>query len=294
VVTKSIPPIAIELSGGIGNQLFQFCAAVYVSRETGREFKFDTLNLTLSRLPGVQRRRLSIGELLEQHEIHSIAQASYLRLSTRKSRVLWEEGPLDDPLERVSETTLRVFGYFQRLEIVERTYEDLVKRMLRSNVTNILQRNRLEARIAVHVRRGDYLTAKARSYHGLIERDYFMDAIQFASSKTGIRSVLLVSDDPKAASELLLRPLQSDGFLVLPHRQASEWIDLAALANSAAVVMSNSSFSWWGAYFGFKQHRALVVAPIPWLATCSGFEAVLLAEEWHKIRRNSGSRSIEE
>jgi len=286
------PPITIELTGGLGNQLFQLSAAVVISQRTSRQFKLDTLNLTLSALPGVQRRRLHIGDLLKSDEVLSARKSLYQRFVAPRSMYLCEKGPVDDLIARISDSTLRLFGYFQRFQVAEGAYQDVIARLKLSSLANVILRSNSEARIAIHMRRGDYLNVKTQNYHGLIDQAYFMDAVRYISSVTGISSVIVVSDSPLEASKLLLGPLTSEGFSVIPYSQQSEWNDLGVLANSAAIVMSNSSFSWWGAYFAYKQHNAFVVAPNPWFASNNGVESILLAKEWHQIQSNLGRKSL--
>ncbi|MDA0237455.1 MAG: alpha-1,2-fucosyltransferase [Proteobacteria bacterium] len=286
-------PITVELSGGTGNQLFQLCAAVIVSKRTDREFRLDPLNLHLSMLPGSQRRRLSIGELLATHELHSAATALFLRLSNLKFGYLPEEGPSDDPISRVSTSTRRMSGYFQRFGLVEEASPEIFGRIKSSTVANTILGTKPEQYIGVHVRCGDYLKPRAQLVHGLTGQDYFMDAIRHASSITGLHDVQIISDDLAAAYSLLAKPLAEEGLTLTPAGQGSEWRDLGVLANSSAVVMSNSSFSWWGAYFAFKQHGALVVAPVPWYANGINVESILFSSDWHLINRYPESRSYE-
>lgn len=288
---NSLAPITVELSGGVGNQLFQLCAALIVSQRTGREFRLDTLNLALSMLPGFQRRRLLIGELLAPHELHSVTTACRIRLSNQKRGYLIEEGPLDDPISRVSTSTRRMFGYFQRFGVAEEASFGIFDRLKSTTIANTILGGKPEKHIVVHVRRGDYLKPRVQSIQGLTGQDYFINAVRHASSVTGLHDVQIISDDPTEAHSLLAKPLSESGFRLMPAGQGSEWRDLGVLANSSAVVMSNSSFSWWGAYFAFKKHGALVVAPVPWYSKSNNVESILFSRDWHLISRHSNSRS---
>lgn len=288
---NSLAPITVELSGGIGNQLFQLCAAVIVSQRTGREFRLDTLNLALSMLPGFTRRRLLIEELLAPHELHSAATAWFIRLSKHKRGYLCEEGPLDDPISRVSTSTRRMFGYFQRFGVAEEANSEIFGRLKSSTIAHTILSSKPKKYIVVHVRCGDYLKPRVQSMQGMTGQDYFIDAIRHASSVTGLHDVRIISDDPAAACSLLAEPLSRKGFTLMPAGQGSEWRDLGVLANGSAVVMSNSTFSWWGAYFAFKQHGALVVAPVPWYSKSNNVESILFSRDWHSMNRHSDGRS---
>ena len=63
------------------------------------------------------------------------------------------------------------------------------------------------------------------------------------------------------------------------------WDDLTILAGSDAVVMSNSSFSWWGAYLAWRNHGARVVTPAPWFANPSTPAPKLIPDAWTVLPR---------
>lgn len=94
---------------------------------------------------------------------------------------------------------------------------------------------------AVHVRRGDY--AEEWRGHGMLERDWYL-------AHWPADPVLVFSDDPEWCEENL------------PGRVChfDEIDDLALMSRCRELLISNSSFAWWGAWISGNP----VTYPDPW------------------------------
>jgi hypothetical protein len=110
--------------------------------------------------------------------------------------------------------------------------------------------------IAVHVRRGDYVIQPQK--HGILTIAYYEKAVAAARERMGdpAAPLYVFSDDiPWCRAQ----PLFSGATFVV------EPVDYAALhimSQFHAIVMSNSTFSWWAAYMG--QQSKTVIAPGRW------------------------------
>lgn len=112
----------------------------------------------------------------------------------------------------------------------------------------------------VHVRRADYLEIDGWA----LPASYFAEALAAAGAWTDAGPVIVVSDDLDAARAELghLRGLRFEA--------NSAMVDLLLLMNADKVILSNSSFSWWGAWLN-RRPGVRVVAPEHWV----GFEAAI-------------------
>lgn len=120
--------------------------------------------------------------------------------------------------------------YISPSDFAKKSIEDSVKRYDPYNAT------------AVSVRRGDY-----QSYYGgknLIEKQYYLD--NWPSGR-----VLVFTDDPMWCSDNL-------PYADIIHE--CDWMDLHLMSLCKAHVISNSSFSWWGAFSSLD-----VTCPDPWM-----------------------------
>ncbi len=128
--------------------------------------------------------------------------------------------------------------------------------------------------VCVHLRRGDY-----RDWNGgrALPTTYFTDALRALGELDGM-PVVVISDEPESAAvELAEFPgarFETNGAMV----------DFLLLVNASAVVASNSSFSWWGAWLN-RTPRARVVVPEHWIGFPEGVERPrdVIADGWTSI-----------
>jgi glycosyl transferase family 11 len=133
---------------------------------------------------------------------------------------------------------------------------------------------------AVHVRRGDYTADPLISARfGVCSAEYYLDAIRGVAPER----VLIVSDDPHWCERLLNTSIDKTVQVVGP---GSKYRDLAILARADELVLSNSTFSWWGAKLS---GAARVTCPDPWNEESSAFGHSLPAE-W--LRRPKHGASV--
>ena len=283
---RRCPTSCVSLKGGLGNQLFQLCAAIVASGRTGFPFLLDRLPLMLSRLPGRTTRSFALAELVGAHELSSCLVSVRNLAPLGRRRVLHEVDMVDDVLQRLSGRSRYLKGYFQRASIVEEASADLLNRITSSTILGPLFSVRPKRQIAVHVRCGDYLTASNQNFHGLTTSSYFENAIRHLTEITSIRELVVFSDEPLRARKLFENVDIGENQTVRFSTQAEPWSDIAELATSSAIVLTNSSFSWWGGYLATKLHNAVVAAPRPWYAEETGVEQILLHQKWHVLPRN--------
>lgn len=136
-------------------------------------------------------------------------------------------------------------------------------------------------KVALHIRRGDYL--KAHHFHmNLWETDYYKQAIALFPND---KFIVFCKDNQgweqdKADREWCrqnLTPLLGDRF-ELPDRYNSEVDDFNLMASCKSIIMANSTFSWWAAYLG--EHEK-IICPKDWFV--DGIQRTELLDSWTKI-----------
>lgn len=115
--------------------------------------------------------------------------------------------------------------------------------------------------VTVSVRRGDYYSnAQIRRSFGLETKAFLKDAVQFTDSQSPISSFRVISDDTAwcRANLTWLCELAPVDF-----PDGSPLEDLAGLASAKRLILSNSTFAYWGAYISGVVHQgeSSVVAP---------------------------------
>jgi hypothetical protein len=189
----------------------------------------------------------------------------------------------DPALEtHVSESLM--FGYFQTYKYLEHPkVRKLVDSLFVSSTSEWFDKCSSEMleipTISVHIRRGDYMDVQ--DSFGVLNGDYYNSAIKFTLKNSSIKyaRVLVFSDDIAAAKQIFSKlevslPVQ---FAESPEDLPEETLFL--MSKSDALIISNSSFSWWAAQLGNKSK--FVVRPSKWFRAMSDPQD-LFPPEWHQ------------
>ena len=137
-------------------------------------------------------------------------------------------------------------------------------------------------RIALHIRRGDYL--KVSQFHtNLWDTDYYREAVKLFPNETFL--VFCKDNQSKEQDEADQEWLQDNlpllGIKYEFHRHGTETDDLNAMASCKGLIGANSSFSWWAAFLGDSQKKVVMPKEERWF-TDKKIRCELLAE-WTKI-----------
>jgi hypothetical protein len=133
--------------------------------------------------------------------------------------------------------------------------------------------------ITLHLRRGDFLHAR-EAFRGLATVTYARRAISLLR-RAGFDQPVRVFTDSVDRVRQEFGDAVDDLEFVEKHLSLSPIATLKAMASGTAMIMSNSSFSWWAAALMRSQpgNDGIVVAPRPWLGTGES-GADLLEPDW--------------
>ena len=109
-----------------------------------------------------------------------------------------------------------------------------------------------KAPVFVHIRRSDFAELSV----ALPDR-YYQEAVRLFRARHPDTFLIAVGDDPDYA-EILLQGIDSKTVSRL-----SPFEDMALMSLCDGGILSNSTFSWWGAFFG--RRRLAYMAPRYWL-----------------------------
>ncbi len=251
------------LQGGLGNQLFQYTAALQISQVLRRPVLLSPVQLNKH---SAKDYRATIYKRVKSTE----------KLETPYVIVLDAYKPWD-PADFNVPHSVALRGYFQYLPaimpVLPMVCEDLRKflesrRQILASKYYIREPNNYGI---IHVRRGDYISAP-RNTHWVQGVDYYAEALQHVKH---IKTWFVISDDPAwcrrqdifASFEVADEPGELDG------------LALMSLCNGAAII-ANSTYSWWGAMIGAEKWRGKVVYPSKWFAE---ERPNLFPEEWKRV-----------
>jgi Glycosyl transferase family 11 len=272
--------------GRTGNQLFQLAYAI--SNRKRREWLLTFgFGKTLSLLAGPWKRKslnldnLAVRRLAERF-LYPVLFHGFVKTGLVSSHYEKRMG-VDFRKGRITQLTV-MKGYF---ESSFRLAPDLgcffrLKESLRAKVRPVLDIvPRGCVPVFVHIRRSDvmYLPADQENPKRMLPAQYYQEAVRAFRKRHRESFFLVVGDDPDFAEGLFRNLL-------------SKWVsrlsvpeDLALMSLCSGGVLSNSTFAWWGAFFGRGAFG--YTAPKYW----SGW----LIKEWHpsEIRADFMTELIE-
>lgn len=118
--------------------------------------------------------------------------------------------------------------------------------------------------VAVHIRRGDYLAKEFSDYNVFGEDvSYHSSAIDLLKKELPNSVFFFFSDDLIWCKN----KFQSDRFVFVDENKGSNsYLDMYLMSLCKHIIISNSTFSWWGAYLhkSYPGTQRYVVAPKFW------------------------------
>jgi len=261
--------ISVEARGRLGNHLFQFAFGLAASTRLGTDFAINDEMLRPNFTLDPWGRRA-----------HRLARGARYRLANRERGfpVVKIDPDVEprDVLAGLSDGT-HYAGFFQSEQYfadvddgVRRAFHPL-PRHERAFAARYGALRRTQY-ICCHVRQTDY-----RDWGGgcALPASYYRDALERLAPDSQT-PIVVVGDDPGwLAGELGTHGLRVE--------QNDEIVDLQLLANASLLVLSNSSFAWWGGWL--NERAARILAPRHWIGFKHGRETPhrIVAAGWEQI-----------
>lgn len=278
--------VAAVALGRLGNQMFITCAARKFARETGREFVGLVYNDHSKKprewdYPQEQFKSIMRNEkYMEPAEVQG-----YFRM--KQGAYVSNGLPADMP-----QRDILLNDYFQDCRCIDRDEALKLFTPQRPVLTAIKKMyGDVSDCVCVNVRRGDYIEHQRFGFRVLTAAE-IREMLDLYFPTDQYPRVLFVSDDipwcrQNFKGERFLFADRHDA--AVPEASASGlWkplIDLYLQTLCKGNIISNSSFSWWGAYLNKRAER--VVCPWPWFTSPKKPAMThLLPEDWIKYRPN--------
>jgi hypothetical protein len=276
----------MELTGGLGNQLFIWSAAHAVSKKYETKVCLFYVENSKSR----QDRRIEIEDLTKNctHRVVLkklnllglfLRSIDYLsRYPKTKKLIVRMSGLVDisspfESIENVNKHPRIIRGYFQNESMVDGCRE-MIESEIESEIANQLKNvdlNNLNSGVAFHVRRGD--TYNLRSSVGQLSKEFYRD--ETIENET----LFVFSENSSVRQEFDFLP---DGVNYFTGERFSAWETLGMISKANRIVMANSTLSWWAAKLAIWDHMATVIIPIPWMRSLALGQGLTISEAKEK------------
>lgn len=293
-----------RLSGGLGNQLFQYAFGVYLEEKLGQKVWLDAAYLSENRHAALLTQRdysLHIFKIrprfCNQWHLALFQQSRYWRLNALAEKTfnlsdykIITESDEDTQVETIHPPAL-LQGTWQDYKYVQAT-EPILRQRLQFRQAPKGEALRWQQRIdsepvaiALHVRRGDYLKPHVSQLLPPLPMDYYKNAVSCVYERVGDKAFFYVfSDDTAWCREQFAR-------IGLPHEVVPNYFenhpfaDFQLMTRCRHFIIANSTFSWWGAWLGNAPDKQ-VWTPARWYATPElnrQKRTKLIPPRWHTV-----------
>jgi hypothetical protein len=281
--------ITTFIYGGLGNQLFQYSAGRALSLRHGVDLCLiwkggSNKSRALSMMHfNLNCKILSSASFMKRINFDVVK--SYIK---HGSPVIFREATLGFNNQFTSlGPNICLNGYWQSEKFftpIEDTIRQDLKILTPPSVQNqlLLEKIRSKDSIALHIRRGDYVTnPSAFAVHGTCNISYYKNAMQYITDKLQKQPVFYIfSDDIPWA----MANLKNDHKMIFVNHNndIQNYEDLRLMSYCKHNIIANSSFSWWGAWLN-KNPNKIVVAPQKWYADHDTKNPDILPSNWVKL-----------
>ena len=274
--------VVTRLNGGLGNQFFQYAVGRALAMRYGA-----TLELDLSVFANYPLRRYE----LDKYPIRAT-------IASEEELMMFGDGPASprpgcaryyephfhfDPGVHGAAPPVQLFGYWQSERYFQHISDSIRRELtpiepLDAENEQALASIRHSTSIAVHVRRGDFVSNPVTAaHHGIPSLGYYRRAMDYVASRVADPVFYVFSDDHDWVRDNLrhaapLVPMTVNG----PERG---FRDIQLMSACKHYILANSSFSWWGAWMNASSDR-IVIAPTPWFLDKGLDTRDLLPPDW--------------
>jgi len=271
----------VRLSGGLGNQLFQYSFGKFLEKSTKESTFYDLSEFKYSnerdrRFPEINRliRANSVNEPRFFHDLIPGRISIFLKNKERRaiSKVYGNGLLVERESELVYDKNLSIGpGRYYLGNFISHQYWESERNSILGQIHHDLEYI-LEESIAInsnsigmHVRRGDYITnEKTLKFHGYCHDSYFLNAVKHIKSlHSEVKQVNIASDSPKLVLTLK-KNIEDLGMQVEFIKNLEPISAMVSLARNRFFVGSNSTFSWWAAALTEKETN---IFPDKWFAS---------------------------
>ena len=279
--SPTVEKVVIRLQGGLGNQMFQYALGETIKQINGLDIEYLCVEKPFFGKTTVTKRKLDIKDfsqvdsrsistiknLFGRSNFESVVRNRYARNQVEVKKE-FEQTKKNQPLTLRSKV-VALEGYWQSEYLFLPSKHHILSTYMRirrpsDSFKKLSRFISEEGAIGIHIRRGDYVShEKSNRFHGVCSQEYFDKSMAFLTGRVGNRPIVIFSDDPTWTRSNIVK---SNRILISDEYQLRASEELLLLSKCSNLVLSNSSFSWWGAYLREESdsRTSIIVAPDPW------------------------------
>lgn len=264
--------IYLELRSGLGNQLFQFAFGYTLSSQFGKELVLcpayfgPRWKYWLKKALGREARAFRL-PLIVPNE-YAVVTQKYLRNLQKDNSSAEIIDELKSDISSILTTCSQnkdvyIKGYWQDPDLFSKYNSQLsgvlapMFKVSEKYGTTLSSLN--DKMVALHVRRGDFLTNRA---FGACTIDYYISAMQTMKEKIGDVTFVVFTNNRKWVEQNFPKTIRYTIYSN-PLNENTDLEEMFLMSKFNSVIISNSTFSWWSAFLNSVPGKH-VICPKKW------------------------------
>lgn len=262
--------INIILKGGLGNQLFQFFTAYFLSKKLRTNLTADVSNYEYNNYRQFQLLNLlRINKNFFKHNkkyfILRILEKIYFYFFFNNFK---ENNPFyySKNFEKIDgKKNINLTGFFQSEKYFHNNRNEIIK-LLNFNKSKRWWNRELASKIvdtqslAIHIRGGDYINfEKENPSYGVLPKFYYKKAIKIIEKIFNNFKIYIFTDD----KSYFFKNNFLNNYKYTLVNTGSDIEDLRLMSLCKNFIISNSTYSWWGAFLGIYRKK-IIISPKKW------------------------------
>lgn len=283
--------IIVNLSGGLGNQLFQYAFGRMVASKYNHELKLDgnyyfsevckKSEVPRSYLLDKFNIKANLASIQEVNKINPLWKKIIRKI---KYKINISSNPSIYSGKEFNEKDNQYYIGFWQNEKYFKTISSLIKKEItlkeRMSLVSEDFSNKIDSNnsVSIHVRRTDILNPE-NIYNGICDINYYHKAISLIKEKVNNPVFFVFSDDIEWCKNNLKF---IDNTIFVSNSETKDFEELILMSKCKHNIIANSSFSWWGAWLNENQNK-IVIAPSKWVLRGETNFKDIIPSSWMRV-----------
>ena len=262
----------VPIFGGLGNQMFQLAHGLNISRK--KNYSLKLIDFTKSY--GSIKRNWNLSCFGYEVKNTSYLKKEYLKCLVKLSNLSFKLGLKkrfgvlnEDHIYKIEDyeisNKILCIGYWQNEKYFSDSVNYIRKNFTFKNQLSIpesLKKSMGDNTIAVHIRRGDYVSnSNTKNIHLMCDEQWYKRAIQKIKTQVSNPKLFIFSDDI-AYTKFIFKDYNDLEINFMPDN-GIDWFHMYLMTLCKHFIISNSSYSWWGSFLS-KSPNKLIISPKYW------------------------------
>lgn len=262
--------INIILKGGLGNQLFQYFTAYFLSKKLNMNLAVDVSNYKNNNY-----RQFKLFNLLRINKIYfkNNKENFFLRKFKKIHQFFFFNNFKENNAFSYSEAfkelhdkkNINLIGFFQSEKYFHANRNEII-RLINFDSNRKSYNRKLSSKIlnskslAIHIRGGDYIAfEKENPNYGALSELYYKKAMKIIEKNLKNFDIYIFTDD----KSYFFKNNFLNTYKYTLVDSGSDINDLYLMSLCKNFIISNSTYSWWGAFLSIYRNK-IIVAPKKW------------------------------